>query len=74
LQSNAFPHETHGKKNSEARAVAFFCCESNGKEQIQTAMAAVRQSPHKRISLEAFAKNYLEGEAKEVFLDATPNS
>jgi hypothetical protein len=50
------------------------CSDQNGKEQIQTAIMAMRQSPHKRISLEAFAKNYLEGEAKEAFLDATPNS
>lgn len=50
------------------------CSAPSAKEQIQTAMMAVRQSPQKRISLAAFANNYLEGEAKDAFLAAAPNN
>jgi len=61
-----------------ARAVrkAYDECEDlKDKEDLYTAVMAMRRSPHKRLSLEDFADRYLEtsGTAHSVFLGAIPN-
>ncbi len=42
------------------------------KEQLFAAMAAIRNSPKSRWSLSEFADTYLQGNTKQVFLDAIP--
>jgi hypothetical protein len=47
--------------------------EAADREQLHSAIIAVRHSPQRRVSLYTFAERYLEGEAKETFLNRVPN-
>lgn len=49
------------------------CEESQAREQLQAAVMAVRHSPNRRISLQTFADQYLDGEARQAFLASAPN-
>lgn len=49
------------------------CTDVAGREQILVAAMAIRTSPRRRWSLNAFASEYLTDPTKEVFLAAAPN-
>jgi hypothetical protein len=46
---------------------------SEEREQLQAAVAAVRHTPNKRMSLKRFADVYLNDDVRKTFLDALPN-
>lgn len=59
-----------------ARAVrkAYEVAESlDAKEQLYSAIIAMRRSPQKRVSMRDFARRYLDGEANEAFMAAVPD-
>jgi hypothetical protein len=50
------------------------CDTVSEKEQILTAVMAIRTSPQRRWSINSFADTYLSGEARDRFLAAAPNA